>query len=284
MVENINNFPEAWQSDSLSRDDGAPDAAPLVSGRLRGGSRYGVWRSKGRGDWLLLYTLSGRGRASQVALEPGDIALVRPGVAQDYGTARGAAGWEILWAHFHPRPHWRELLEWPEAAPGIGVLTLEGESRLRVEAALGAVIARGSGPLARRADFAMLALEEALLWCETFTPAARRLDERVEAAMAFMLADLGRPLALPEIAAAARLSVSRLSHLFRNQVGCSPMRYLESERLLRARQLLQLTTRPIASIASEVGFDSPIHFSLRFRKLVGVSPRLFRKQVGITSP
>ncbi len=277
-AENLKNFPETTQNDHLSRDDGGPVAAPIVTGHLVGGTRYGVWRTRGRSDWLLMLTLSGRGRAGGATLEPGDIVLLKPGLRQDYGTARGAAGWEILWVHFQPRAHWHDWLLWPEAEPGVLKLTLDDSVRPSVEAALQEMHRRALGALARREDFAMSALEEALLWCETATPAARRLDPRVEAAMRFLLENLERPVTLPEVARAANLSVSRLSHRFKAEVGRAPMQFLEAERMMRARRLLQLTSRSIAAIAQEIGFESPIHFSLRFRALFGVSPRAFRKQ------
>jgi AraC family transcriptional regulator, arabinose operon regulatory protein len=275
-VENLKDF-----TDRVSRDDGQPEAAPIVTGHLVGGRRYGVWRTRGRGDWLLMLTLTGRGRAGKTLLEIGDAVLLKPGFRQDYGTARGASRWEILWVHFQPRPHWREWLLWPEAEPGVLLLRLEGERQDEVAAALWEMRRHATGPLARREDFAMNALEQALLWCETASPAARRLDPRIENAMRFLLENLSRPLTLPEVAQASNLSVSWLSHRFKAEMGQTPLQFLEAERMMRARQLLQLTTRPISAIALEVGFESAIHFSLRFRKLCGVSPRAFRRQMGI---
>ena len=276
LPENLSDLPVPGFFDALSRDDSEAGVVRLVSGYQRGGERYAVWRSRGRSDWLLMYTRAGCGRVGKVALEPGDIALIRPGALHDYGTARDAPFWEILWTHFQPRPHWLSWLGWPEEGPGVLRLRLEGDVRERVEGALWEMHRRAVGPLARREDFAMHALEEALLWCETATPAARRLDPRVEAAMRCLLERLGRPVTLPEVAREAGLSVSRLSFRFKAEVGQTPMQFLEAQRLARARQLLLLTARPVASIAAEVGFESPIHFSLRFRKIVGVSPRAFR--------
>jgi AraC family transcriptional regulator of arabinose operon len=271
-------------ADYFARDDHQPEATPIVAGYLRGGPRYGVWRTVGRGDWLLILTLTGEGHSGNVLLNPGDAALLRPGFRHDYGTARGAALWEILWVHFQPRLHWHEWLLWPEAEPGTLRVSLSGELRQRTEAALREVCRRAADSRARRDDFAMNALEEALLWCEAETPDARRLDPRIEAAMRFLMESLSRPVTLPDVARAANLSVSRLSHRFKAEVGKTPMQFLEAERMARARQLLQLTTRPIGAIALEVGYESPIHFSLRFRKLFSLSPRAFRLQMGIIPP
>jgi AraC family transcriptional regulator, arabinose operon regulatory protein len=80
------------------------------------------------------------------------------------------------------------------------------------------------------------------------------------------------------VANACNLSVSRLAHLFRAQVGLSPMQFLERERLERAKSLLELTPRQVGEIAREVGFEDAFHFSKRFRRWTGSSPRAFRQQ------
>jgi AraC family transcriptional regulator of arabinose operon len=77
------------------------------------------------------------------------------------------------------------------------------------------------------------------------------------------------------LASSVALSPSRFAHLFRQQVGVSPMQYVDLQRLQRAKQLLERTAKSISEIAFEVGYD-PIHFSLRFKQHTGVSPRAYR--------
>ena len=265
-------------------DDHTPYATPIVTGVLQGDARYTTWRTRGTPDYLLMLTLAGRGRVGHargdVGTAPGELVLIRPGTRHDYGTARRAAHWELIWAHFQPRPHWLEWLTWPEPAPGILQLVPEPDLCTRIEAALRLMdsLARSAAPL--RAALAMHSLEEALLGCASALPSAQRHDARVAAAMAFLIENLALPLTLSGVASAVGLSVSRLSHRFKDEVGITPGQFLEHERLARASQLLQFTTRPIAAIAEEVGFASPIHFSLRFKKAFALSPREFRQRGG----
>jgi AraC family transcriptional regulator of arabinose operon len=284
MAENLRDSAEApieYPNDSL-HDPTHADAAPIVTGRLCGGKGYAIWRTRGTGDYLLMLTLSGGGRVNGLSVGAGDIVVLRPGVRHDYGTAPGADTWEILWAHFLPRPHWLAwLAAWPEAtgsrSAGVLRLALVGERYRAVEAALQEMHARAVSGLPRRDDFARASLEEALLWCAAARPGDCRFDPRVERALAFVQESVARPVTLHEIAAAAGLSTSRLSHLFKAQVGLTPPQFLERERIARACQLLTLTARPIGEIAADVGFESAIHFSARFRKAVGVSPRSYRQ-------
>jgi len=277
MAENLSN--PATRREALT-----VTATPLVAGVLEGDTRYSTWRTKGTPDYLLMYTQAGCGRVGhrhgELLVRPGEVVLIRPGIHHDYGTARSAALWRLIWAHFQPRPHWLEWLSWPEPAPGVLKLQLEGEAQTSVEQALLLMDTRARSALPRRESFAMHALEEALLWCASVQPSAQTRDQRVVAAMAFLIENLAQPLTLADVAAAAGLSVSRLSHRFKEEVGITPWQFLERERLGRAAQLLRLTARPIAAIAEEVGFGSAIHFSLRFKSAFDVSPRAFRKRGG----
>jgi AraC family transcriptional regulator of arabinose operon len=74
------------------------------------------------------------------------------------------------------------------------------------------------------------------------------------------------------------LSRSRFAELFREQMGVSPLAFLENQRLRRARELLEHTSLNLAEISVQAGFASPFYFSLRFKKHFGASPRNYRRQ------
>lgn len=77
---------------------------------------------------------------------------------------------------------------------------------------------------------------------------------------------------------AARLGLSRRS-LFR-RLAAEGQRWqalLDEERSRRACQLLECDTRPVASIAAELGFDDASSFGRSFRRWTGRSPRAWRQ-------
>jgi len=265
------------------REDGQPQVAPLVTGHFREGPGYSTWRPRGTGDWLLIQTLGGSGRFGfengEMCATAGDLTLLRPGTPHDYKT--DAARWELLWVHFHPEPSWLPLLAWPEAAPGLMTLhPVETGSAGKITKRLWDMHALATGALPRRDLLAMNALEEALLWCDMQPrPGAPRLDPRVQAAMDILCRQLSEPLALDALARECGLSVSRLSHLFREQSGLTPVQFLEQQRLSRACQLLDFTSRSIAVVAAEVGYENPFYFTLRFKRFAGCSPRDYRSRV-----
>ncbi len=269
-----------------SRETAHPDVIHLVTGHFHEGSGYTSWRAQGTSDWLLILTLAGRGRFGhghgEVVAVPGDLVLLRPGTRHDYGVEATRHYWELLWTHFHPRPHWHAWLNWPEEAPGLMRLTLpEIELRRTITAQFFEVHRQAIGAQRHREAFAMNALEALLLWCDTANPHSdqARIDSRVRRVMDYLCINLAEKITLEDLAGIADLSVSRLAHLFRQQVGLTPMQYLERQRLERARQLLELTPRTIQAIADELGFDNPFYFSLRFKRLTGLSPRAYRRRV-----
>ena len=257
----------------------------LTTGHFREGRGYAAWRPRGTADWLLIYTLDGRGRFGhengEILAEAGHLVLLRPGTRHDYGVEPTRERWELLWVHFQPRPEWREWLDWPERAPGLMHLTPHDATMGRkIEQRFLETHRLATGALRRREIFAMNALEEVLLWCDTQNPRSQqsRLDGRVRDAMDYLCRNLREDIPLEALARRSHLSVSRLAHLFREQVGMTAGQFLELQRVNRARQLLELTPRTIREIASEVGFDSPFYFTQRFKRQTGFSPRDYRRR------
>ena len=244
---------------------------------------YYAKRLRGTKDWLLLVTLSGEGRfgtdSQQLLVQERECVLIRPGTGHDYGIAQGEDRWEMFWAHFHPRPHWHDWLAWPEHTPGLMHLTVDNDLLWKEARACFRrthLAAIGAEPHAQ--DLAMNGLESLLLCCHGALPQRQSLmDERIQHALHWLNERLGEPLDVASLATAVALSPSRFAHLFREQVGISPMQYLDHLRIQRSKQLLERTTNSIAHIADEVGLDA-VYFSLRFKQHTGLSPRAYRVQ------
>jgi AraC family transcriptional regulator of arabinose operon len=103
-------------------------------------------------------------------------------------------------------------------------------------------------------------------------------DPRIHWAIDEMQRHLGDNLTVDELAARVNLSRSRFAHLFREQTGVSPGRYLRDFRLDRARLLLETTFLSIKEVMAAVGINDPSHFSRDFHHAFGASPREWRKR------
>lgn len=247
------------------------------------GTGYTNWRPRGSSDWLLIYTAGGAGCITVAGkprtLGPGEAVLFAPGAAQDYRTEEAAGRWRLLWAHFLPRPNWRAWIRWPEAARGTGWSTLPaGEIRAGFEGAMMRTVAALRASHEDAVEFALNALEEALLWAQRADEghARARLDARVRSAMDYLAARPAEPFRLDVLARHCGLSESRLSHLFREQTGETPQVYSEELRLRLAQQLLVHSGLRVNEVAAETGFSDPFYFAKRFRKFSRCSPSEYR--------
>jgi AraC family transcriptional regulator of arabinose operon len=268
---------------SESKETPHVTAVDVVTGHFIQGNGYYAYRSRGTDDWLLIHTLSGRGRfgwsGAEINSEPGDWVLIKPRTPHDYGVEPTLQRWELLWAHFNPRREWHDLLTWPALAPGLMRLRLPDDEQARIVNRFFDVYRLANGPLRNRSSLAMNALEEVLLRCDEHNPTRNEtIDPRIRAAMDTMCEKLAQPLPISVLAQVAGLSDSRFSHLFRQSVGMTPQQYHEQRRMARARQLLEMTSMPVKSISHELGFENPFYFTRRFTLHAKCNPRDYRRR------
>jgi AraC family transcriptional regulator len=96
-------------------------------------------------------------------------------------------------------------------------------------------------------------------------------------------AELAGALTVAALARTAGLSRFHFIRSFKQATGQSPYHYVLSQRVARARALLQSGDTPIEQIAISVGFSDHAQFSRAFRKLNGTTPRDFRKAARVRS-
>lgn len=246
--------------------------------------RERIYRPQGMEGWVLNCTVEGRGEvnrgADQVTCEPGDILLFPEGVAHDYTCASGCPRWVHLWAHYLPRPAWGEWMDWPVVSHGVRAVRVSEQAVWdRVAARMRDIVELVNDPLPYRMDLCINAIEEVLLWVSAAAAGVQggATDRRVRDSIVYLRRNYAQVLNVDTLARSCALSVSRFAHLFREQTGVSPMRYVERLRVSRAQELLLTTNRAVADIARACGFDNPQYFSHVFRRNSGRSPRSFRQ-------
>ncbi len=111
------------------------------------------------------------------------------------------------------------------------------------------------------------------------TPSGMPLDPRVRAAAQAIRNLPSGKVKLAEIAASVGTSESRLSHLFRQQMGLPMQRYLLWQRLLRAAALAA-SGADLTLTAHKASFADSAHFSRNFKQMFGLSPSIIFKKSG----
>jgi AraC family transcriptional regulator len=95
----------------------------------------------------------------------------------------------------------------------------------------------------------------------------------------FIEANLARDVPLAELAALARLSPYHFCRAFARSTGLPPHSWLQARRIERAKRHLARADHTILEVAAMVGYDNPGHFAKVFRRLVGMTPREFRRSL-----
>ena len=100
----------------------------------------------------------------------------------------------------------------------------------------------------------------------------------VYSAKKFMEENLGRmDLSLSMVASHIGITPNYLSTLFSKETGETFSEYLNCIRIRRAAQLLKSSSGSINQIAEKTGYSDALYFSKVFRRLIGMSPREFRR-------
>ena len=102
-------------------------------------------------------------------------------------------------------------------------------------------------------------------------------DRHVGRALALIHERPSREWTLEGLAQEVGLSRSAFHERFVQYLGQPPMQYLASWRIQLAARLLRESSRVVASIALEVGYESEAAFSRAFKRLVGMPPAAWRR-------
>lgn len=87
-------------------------------------------------------------------------------------------------------------------------------------------------------------------------------------------------ISLDQIAANMYLSSFYISKLFKSETGDTPINYLISLRMKKAKELLDKDPElSIKSVAVSVGYEDAYHFSKLFKKFYGISPLYYKSRL-----
>jgi AraC-like DNA-binding protein len=105
-----------------------------------------------------------------------------------------------------------------------------------------------------------------------------REKKAIRQARDYIEARFAQGVSLSDLAGHVALSPYYLLRVFRLEVGMPPYAYLESVRVRHAQRMIE-SGKPLAEVAAEVGFSSQSHMTHRFKKIIGVTPGQYARQV-----
>jgi len=99
----------------------------------------------------------------------------------------------------------------------------------------------------------------------------------VQKAMAYIHMHFAQPISRSDIASYVGFSERHLTRCFHQEVGITPIAYLNRYRVRQAKIMLDNREKCISEIALDVGFTTSGYFARVFHQEVGVSPRTYLK-------
>lgn len=241
-----------------------------------------------RNHYLFHYVLSGtgtlmannaKGVTQTFSIKSGEGFLIFPGQINTY-FADEKLPWEYMWIEFDGL-RVKEALDATELSPDHPVYHPHSKE-------LRELLAQEMTYITRHArETPMHLIGHLYLFLDYLTRSATRTtpvhssrmsDYYIKEAINFIEQNFQNNISIEEIAAVCGINRSYFGKIFRNAVGRSPQEFLMHYRMVKATELLKLTSLSIADIGSAVGYENQLHFSRAFKGIYGVSPREWRNQ------
>ena len=111
------------------------------------------------------------------------------------------------------------------------------------------------------------------------TDSTPRMSQEILAASNYILQNISSPLSVSLLAEKLHLSHNGLIWKFKKELNITPANYITMCRINKAKQLLFDSDLSISQIAESCGYANAYYFSNAFKKIEGISPSDFRKNV-----
>ncbi|MEB5929210.1 helix-turn-helix domain-containing protein [Acinetobacter schindleri] len=95
----------------------------------------------------------------------------------------------------------------------------------------------------------------------------------------FIHENLHKDLSIADLAREANLSEFYFSRMFKQSTGMTPHAFITKKKVDRACELLKMGHLSVNEISAALGFKNQTHFSMLFKRVLGMSPREFKNRV-----
>lgn len=261
---------------------GSPGTRSLLvtdSGYFPEARFHGRTRSVPIPQAVVLLCVKGRGwcetSAGRFTIRAGQAAVLLPGMPHSYA-ADVDDPWTLWWAHLDGRDL-AELL-------ALGNVRAEAPVRSMADVYSSVSLVKEIvGWMERDTTQSSMLAATGAAWHLLSLFAADRTSsssasDAVERAAEYLRDHVNQRANVDELARMAGVSPSHFASLFKKQTGYPVLHYQTQLRMGSAREMLDVTNKPIEEIARAVGYPDSFYFSRQFKKLHGTTPSAYRRR------
>lgn len=245
-----------------------------------------TWRPKGRRDFQLLYIASGKAHfhfdGKEQIVTAGHMVLYRPKEPQKY-EYYGEDQTEVYWVHFTGGNVTNILRSY-----GItdDKKVFYCGSGLDYKNLFRSMINELQMCKENYAEMLEMYLRQIFIMLKRYFVDSLKTDnahviEEIDKATLYFNEHYSEEISIEEYAQNNHFSVSWFIRNFKHCTGSTPMQYILSKRIYNAEILLHDSTYNVTEIAEIVGYDNPLYFSRIFKKVKGLSPSEYRKNINL---
>ena len=243
-----------------------------------------TWRPKGRLDFQLLYIASGKAHfhidGDEKIVTAGHMVLYRPKEPQKY-EYYGEEQTEVYWVHFTGGDVTNILRSYG--------LTKDKKifycgSDLEYKNHFRAMIQELQMCKENYPEMLEMYLRQIFIKLHRYFTTVSKVEnsqiaEDIDSAMLYFSEHYNEDICIEDYAKEHLMSTSWFIRNFKQYTGSTPMQYILSKRIYNAEALLQNEQYNITEISNIIGYDNPLYFSRIFKKVKGISPKEYRKNI-----
>ena len=238
-------------------------------------------RPSGRLDYQLLYVVSGKAyfyfEEETLVVSAGHMVLYRPDIAQLYEYFLEDSP-EVCWVHFTGYEA-EELLDKTGFSNTVSLYCgvshgfQELFSQMIRELQLKRPCFEDLLPLYLRQLFTKIQRS-----CLEVSSDHYRCSKEIASAIHYFNEAFSREISIENYALSQHMSVCWFIRSFKRYTGVTPLQYITTIRINKAKELLKDSGYSIQEIGSLVGYDNQLYFSRMFKKQTGCSPSQYREK------
>lgn len=245
-----------------------------------------TWRPRGRLDYQLLYIASGKAHFhfddKEQVVTAGHMVLYRPKEPQKY-EYYGEDQTEVYWVHF-TGGNVKNVLRSYGLTDDKRVFYCG--SGLDYQNLFRTMINELQMCKVNYAEMLEMYLRQIFIMLQRYFLNSLKTDnahvvEEINKATLYFNEHYSEDISIDEYAQNNHVSVSWFIRNFKQCTGSTPMQYILSKRIYNAEILLHDSTYNVTEIAEIVGYDNPLYFSRIFKKVKGISPSEYRKNINL---